>query len=112
MISGKEKAMEKINAVFGGVVAAIGGVIGWIWGDFTPLLAALIVCMALDYISGVACAVVRKDVSSKIGFKGIVKKILILMLVGVAHILDAYVLNSTPVLQSAVTMFFIANEGI
>ena len=91
--------MEKINAIFGGVVAAIGGVIGWIWGDFTPLLAALIVCMVLDYISGVACAVVRKDVSSEVGFKGIVKKILILMLVGVAHVLDAYVLNSTPVLQ-------------
>ena len=90
----------------------IGGVIGWIWGDFTPLLATLIVCMTLDYISGVACAIVRKDVSSEVGFKGIVKKILILMLVGVAHVLDAYVLNSTPVLQSAVTMFFIANEGI
>ena len=55
---------------------------------------------------------VRKDVSSEVGFKGIVKKILILMLVGVAHVLDAYVLNSTPVLQSAVMMFFIANEGI
>lgn len=81
--------------------------IGWIWGDFTPLLAALIVCMVLDYISGVACAVVRKDVSSEVGFKGIVKKILILMLVGVAHVLDAYVLNSTPVLQSAVTMFLL-----
>lgn len=108
----KGKVMEKLSSVFGAIVATIGGVIGWIWGDFTPLLAALIVCMVLDYISGVACAIVRKDVSSEVGFKGIVKKILILMLVGVAHVLDAYVLNSTPVLQSAVTMFFIANEGI
>ncbi len=66
--------MEKLSSIFGAIVAAIGGVIGWIWGDFTPLLAALIVCMVLDYISGVACAVVRKDVSSEIGFKGIVKK--------------------------------------
>ena len=104
--------MEKISSIFGAIVAAIGGVIGWIWGDFTPLFAALIVCIALDYISGVACAIVRKDVSSEVGFKGIVKKILILLLVGVAHVLDAYVLNSTPVLQSAVMMFFIANEGI
>lgn len=108
----KGKVMEKLSSVFGAIVATIGGIIGWIWGDFTPLLAALIVCMVLDYISGVACAIVRKDVSSEVGFKGIVKKILILMLVGVAHVLDAYVLNSTPVLQSAVTMFFIANEGI
>ena len=107
----KGKIMEKLSSVFGAIVATIG-IIGWIWGDFTPLLAALIVCMVLDYISGVACAIVRKDVSSEVGFKGIVKKILILMLVGVAHVLDAYVLNSTPVLQSAVTMFFIANEGI
>ena len=104
--------MEKLSSIFGAIVATIGGIIGWIWCDFTPLLAALIVCMVLDYISGVACAIVRKDVSSEVGFKGIVKKILILMLVGVAHVLDAYVLNSTPVLQSAVTMFFIANEGL
>lgn len=59
--------MEKINAIFGGVVATIGGVIGWIWGDFTPLLAALIVCMVLDYISGVACAVIRKMCQAKSG---------------------------------------------
>ena len=48
----------------------------------------------------------------EVGFKGIVKKILILMLVGVAHVTGCVCVNSTPVLQSAVTMFFIANEGI
>ena len=52
--------MEKINGIFGGIVATIGGMIGWIWGDFTPLLAALIVCMVLDYISGVACILFQR----------------------------------------------------
>ena len=104
--------MEKLSNIFGAAMAAIGGIIGWVWGDFTPLFAALLAFIVLDYITGVSCAVIRKDVSSEVGFKGIVKKILFLVLVGVAHILDAYVLNSTPVLQSAVMMFFIANEGI
>ena len=104
----KPDRITELRAFVTAAFAAVTALIGWVgW-----LVVIMLVCMVLDYISGVACAVVRKDVSSEVGFKGIVKKILILMLVGVAHVLDAYVLNSTPVLQSAVTMFFIANEGI
>lgn len=105
-------AFMKFNEIFGVVTAFLGGLIGFVWGEFTPLLAALIALMSIDYISGVTAAIVKKELSSEIGFKGILKKLFILLLIGVTHILDFYVIKSAPVLQSAICMFFIANEGI
>lgn len=102
----------KSNELLGIITATIGGVLGWIWGEITPLFLALIAFMVIDYISGVAAAAIRRELSSAVGFKGIVKKIVVLLLIGVAHILDLHVLGSAPVLQSAITMFFLANEGI
>ena len=54
----------------------------------------------------------NKELSSAIGFKGLSKKFLILIFIALAHVLDVYVLGTYPVLQSAVMMFFVANEGI
>ena len=72
-------------------ITAVGGWIGWFLGGVDGMLIALIVLMALDYLSGVMCAIVDKKLSSAIGFKGICKKVLILMLVGVANIIDVHV---------------------
>ena len=66
-------------------ITAVGGWIGWFLGGVDGMLIALIVLMALDYISGVMCAIEDKKLSSAVGFKGIAKKVLILMLVGVAN---------------------------
>ena len=76
------------------------------------MLIALIVLMALDYVSGVMCAVEDKKLSSAIGFKGICKKVLILMLVGVANILDVNVVGSGAILRGAVICFYLSNEGL
>ena len=75
-------------------ITAIGGWIGWFLGGVDGMLIALIVLMALDYLSGVMCAIVDKKLSSAIGFKGICKKVLILMLVGVANIIDVHVVGT------------------
>ncbi len=75
-------------------ITAVGGWIGWFLGGVDGMLIALIVLMALDYLSGVMCAIVDKKLSSTIGFKGICKKVLILMLVGVANIIDTHVVGS------------------
>ena len=64
-------------------IIAIGGWIGYFVGGMDGMLIALIVLMSLDYISGIMCAVIDKKLSSAIGFRGICKKVLILMLVGV-----------------------------
>ena len=80
-------------------ITAIGGWIGWFLGGVDGMLIALIVLMALDYLSGVMCAIVDKKLSSAIGFKGICKKVLILMLVGVANIIDVHVVGTGAVLR-------------
>ena len=76
------------------------------------MLIALIVLMALDYLSGVMCAIADRKLSSAVGFKGICKKVLILMLVGVANILDVNVVGTGAVLRGAVICFYLSNEGL
>ncbi len=72
-------------------VSAIGGWLGYFLGGMDGMLIALIVLMSLDYVSGVMCAIVDKKLSSAVGFRGVCKKSFILMLVGVAHIIDLHV---------------------
>lgn len=94
------------------VFAAVGGWLGWFLGGCDGLLYALIAFVAADYITGVMCAVVDHKLSSEVGFKGIFKKVLIFLLVGVANILDVQVVGAGCVLRSAVIFFYISNEGV
>lgn len=94
------------------VIAAIGGWLGWFLGGCDGFLYALIAFVVIDYITGVMCAIIDKKLSSEVGFKGIFKKVLIFMLVGVANVIDVYVLKSGSALRTAVIFFYISNEGI
>ena len=94
------------------IFAAIGGWIGWFLGGWDGLLYALIAFVVIDYITGVMCAIVDKRLSSRVGFKGICKKVLIFALVGMGHILDTHIIGSGSVLRTAVIFFYIANEGL
>ena len=93
-------------------VAAIGGWLGYFLGGMDGLMIALVVFMALDYITGLMCAVIDKKLSSAVGFKGICKKVLILMLVGVANIMDVHVIGTGSALRGAVICFYLSNEGL
>ena len=93
-------------------ITAIGGWLGYFMGGMDGMLIALIVLMSLDYISGIMCAVIDRKLSSAIGFKGICKKVLILMLVGVANILDIHVVGEGSALRGAVIAFYMSNEGL
>lgn len=104
--------MDKLKLFIDGCIATCASLFAFLYGDITPLFWAVLAFMILDYITGVIVAIVRKELSSEIGFKGLAKKFLILIFIALAHILDVNVLNTYPVLQSAVMMFFIANEGI
>ena len=90
--------------------AAIGGFIGWFWGGCDSLIYALITFVVIDYITGVMCAIVSKNLSSEIGFKGL--KVLIFMLVGIANVVDMQIIGEGSALKIAVEFFFISNEGI
>ena len=94
------------------IFAAIGGWLGYFLGGCDGLLIALVVFAVVDYITGVMCAVSDKDLSSKVGFRGICRKVLIFILVGAANILDAQVIGSGSVLRTAVIFFYLSNEGV
>ena len=93
-------------------IAGIGGWLGYMLGGMDGLLIALVVFMAIDYITGIMCAVIDKKLSSAIGFKGIFKKVLILMLVAVANIIDVHVVGTGSALRSATVCFYLSNEGL
>jgi len=93
-------------------ISVVGGWIGYFVGGIDGLMTALLVFMILDYVTGLMCAIADKQLSSRIGFRGIFKKILIVMLVGVAHIVDLYVVKSGNALRSAVVCFYLSNEGV
>lgn len=94
------------------IFTAIGGWLGWFLGGCDGLLYALIAFVAIDYITGVMCAVIDHRLSSEVGFKGIFKKVMIFLLVGVANILDVQVIGTGCVLRTAVIFFYISNEGV
>lgn len=94
------------------VFAATGGWLGWFLGGCDGLLFALVAFVAVDYATGVMCAVTDRKLSSGVGFKGIFKKVLIFMLVGIGNILDVQVIGSGSVLRTAVIFFYISNEGV
>ena len=93
-------------------ITAIGGWIGYFVGGVDGLMTALLIFMVLDYITGLMCAIADKKLSSAVGFRGICKKVLILMLVGVAHVVDLHVVGTGDALRSAVVCFYLSNEGV
>ena len=76
------------------------------------MLYALIAFVAIDYVTGVMCAVSDRALSSEVGFRGSCRKILIFLLVGIANILDLHVIGTGSVLRTAVIFFYISNEGV
>ena len=105
-------SIDLIWAKVQAAVAAIGGYVGYFVGGVDGLMTALIIFMVIDYITGLMCAVADKKLSSAVGFKGICKKVLIILLVGVAHIVDLHVVGTGSALRSAVVCFYLSNEGV
>ena len=94
------------------ILSAIAGSLGYFVGGFDSMIYALLVFVIIDYITGVMCAIADKTVSSAIGFKGICRKVLIFLLVGVANILDVQVIGTGSALRTAIIFFYLSNEGI
>ena len=94
------------------IFTAVGGWLGYFLGGCDGLLYALIAFVAIDYITGVMCAVIDRKLSSAVGFKGICRKGLIVLLGGIANIIDVQVVGTGAVLRTAVIFFYISNEGV
>lgn len=94
------------------VFTALGGWLGWFLGGCDGLLYTLIAFVVIDYITGIMCAINDHTLSSEVGFRGICRKVLIFLLVGIANILDINVIGTGCVLRTAVIFFYISNEGV
>ena len=94
------------------IFTAIGGWLGYFLGGCDGLLYALIAFVVIDYITGVMCAIINRELSSAVGFKGIFRKVMIFLLVGIANIIDVQVIGTGAVLRTAVIFFYISNEGV
>ncbi|NFN85861.1 phage holin family protein [Clostridium sporogenes] len=100
--------IEMVQMVF----ASIGGWIGWMLGGIDGFLYALIAFVVIDYLTGIMASILEQKLSSEVGFRGIFKKVLTFVLVGVAHIIDYYLIGSGSAIRTAVIFFYISNEGI
>ena len=94
------------------VFTGIGGWLGYFLGGCDGLILALLLFVVADYITGIMCAIADKKLSSEVGFKGICRKVLIFMLVGIANVLDVQVIGNGSILRTAVIFFYLSNEGI
>ena len=94
------------------VFAVLGGWLGYFLGGCDGLLYALLAFVVIDYLTGIMCAINDHTLSSEVGFRGICRKVLIFLLVGIANILDVSVIGSGSVLRTAVIFFYISNEGL
>ena len=93
------------------VFTGIGGWLGYFLGGCDGLILALLLFVAADYITGIMCAIADKKLSSEVGFKGICRKVLIFMLVGIANVLDVQVIGNGSILRTAVIFFILAMRG-
>ncbi|QSX09683.1 phage holin family protein [Alkalibacter rhizosphaerae] len=96
------------NAFMVGSMAAIVQ----LFGGWDALMNGLLVFISVDYLTGLMAAIVQKKLSSKTGFAGLLKKIVILMLVLIAAQVDRISGNGEPYFRMATALFYIANEGI
>lgn len=104
--------MKEFWSVIQLIIAAIGGWLGWFLGGCDGLLYALIAFAVVDYLTGIMCAIVDRTLSSTVGFKGIFKKLLIFILVGIPNAIDVQVIGNGSVIRTAVIFFYISNEEI
>ncbi len=95
-----------------GVIGAVGAALTWLWGPWDTALVVLLAVITLDYIAGVANATVHRKLSSAEGWKGLLKKMGILIILAIAALVDRVVPAANGALRSAVCFFYIANEGI
>lgn len=103
-----DRFTEFFKLIFGGIVTAVSGFLGGMDG----IMYALIAFITIDYITGVAVAVKQKKLSSEVGFWGLVRKVCIIALVGVAHFVDVYVMHTGDIFRTAIALYYIGNEGV
>jgi toxin secretion/phage lysis holin len=101
--------MERLDVVFKTGAAAVGAVVGFFFGGWTVPLRILVSLSIVDYVSGLIAGGVEKKLSSKVGFKGIAKKVMMFALVATGNLVDIAI-GKGHVFRDAVIFFYMGNE--
>ena len=104
--------MEMEQAVGKGIFAAIAGGITWLVGGWDTLMLVVCIMMVIDYVSGMIAAGLEGEINSKVGLKGIFKKVAILLAITAAALVDRLVIPGQDIARNAVCLFYIGNEGV
>ena len=102
--------MNNTRALFSTIIATVGVYATWLFGGWDIAIQVLVAFMIIDYITGVIVAYINGEIDSRIGFKGILKKVLILIALIVGVLLDRLV-GIEWTFRTVVCYFFIGNEG-
>lgn len=108
----KGESMDKFKDLVKIFFTIFGSLIGFFLGDLDIFIYSLTAFVICDYISGIIRAGYERKLSSKIGFKGILKKIMIFIIVGIANICDKNLIKNQAMIRSSIIFFYIANEGL
>lgn len=103
--------MDKLFNSISIITGVVSGVVAALFGSYDKVMCTLVILMVLDYIAGVIKAVYTKSLSSEIGFKGLLKKIAMLVIVALANTIQN-LMGGNVAVREIVIMFYIANEGI
>lgn len=104
--------MDNLNTFYNTILAAFGAIVGFLFGDMQGCLVALICFIVLDFITGVLTGVVEKNLSSEVAYRGIVRKLIEIIIVIASHMIDKYICETGDVIMTAVCFLFISTEGI
>lgn len=83
----------------------------YLLGGFDIALQSLLIVMIVDYLTGIVSAIYNKELSSKIGFKGILKKFSYLCVVALSVVIDNLT-GQSGLIRTLVIYFFVANDGL
>ena len=104
--------MEQHSTIVKTVIAAVGTVATYLWGGWDAVLLALVVLASLDYVSGVIAAWHRRELDSRIGARGIARKVGMFLVVAVCNIIDQTGALGEPVLRTVTTWWYLGNEAL
>lgn len=80
-------------------------------GGWDLLLQTIFLLVVLDFVTGWVKAILNKELSSEIGFRGLLKKILIFIVIAVASNIQMILKDTIP-LRETIIMFYCANEAL
>ena len=100
------------KTIFNGVIATIGTALTYLIGGWNIVLGILAICIIVDYVTGLMKGLMHKELSSSVGFDGLLRKAAIFLVIILANQLDLAANNSNNLFRTMACYFYIANEGI